>query len=113
MRYIYTTFMTESEVMMERTATLNLRVSPEVKAEAESVLSQLGISMSTAVTMFLRQVALTGGIPFVPQLPRAPRSIDVDAMDDAQLARLLSERLEQAQNGSTVPLADAAARLRE
>ncbi len=104
--------MIENEVGMERTATLNLRVSPEVKAEAESVLSQLGISMSTAVTMFLRQVALTGGIPFVPQPPHAPRSIDIDAMDDARLARLLSERLDQARNDGAVPLADAAARWR-
>ncbi len=41
---------------MEKTATLNLRVNPTVKREAEEVLKQLGIPMATAVDMFLRQV---------------------------------------------------------
>lgn len=48
---------------MQKSATLNLRVDPEVKRSAESVLSQLGLSMSTAVDMFLRQVSLTGASP--------------------------------------------------
>lgn len=69
-------------IVMQKSATLNLRVDPEVKQSAESVLSQLGLSMSTAVDMFLRQVSLTGGIPFRVALPEAPRSVDVDAMTD-------------------------------
>lgn len=32
---------------MEKTATLNLRVNPEVKERAEKVLAQLGVPMST------------------------------------------------------------------
>ncbi len=96
---------------MEKTATLNLRVSPEVKSEAENVLSQLGISMSTAVTMFLRQVALSGGLPFTPQLPRAPRSIDLDYRDDEQLAELIERRVAEMDTGKTVSLEDARARL--
>lgn len=96
---------------MEKTATLNLRVSPEVKSEAENVLSQLGISMSTAVTMFLRQVALSGGLPFTPQLPRAPRSVDLDHIDDELLAELIEQRVSEASAGRTVSLEDARARL--
>lgn len=69
-------------IVMQKSATLNLRVDPEVKQSAESVLSQLGLSMSTAVDMFLRQVSLTGGIPFRVALPEAPRSVDVGAMTD-------------------------------
>lgn len=38
---------------MKKSATLNLRVNPVVKARAESVLSQLGIPMSTAIDMYL------------------------------------------------------------
>ena len=40
---------------MEKTATLNLRVNPKVKARAEEVLSRLGIPMSTAVDMYLNR----------------------------------------------------------
>ena len=49
---------------MEKTATLNLRVNPAVKENAEAVLSKLGIPMSTAINMYLNQISLTGGIPF-------------------------------------------------
>ena len=45
---------------MEKTATLNLRVDPTVKANAETVLSRLGIPMSTAINMYLYQIYLTG-----------------------------------------------------
>ena len=55
---------------MEKTMTLNLRVSPIIKQEAEAVLKQLGVPMATAVDMYLRQIALTGGIPFSVTLPK-------------------------------------------
>ena len=62
---------------MEKSATLNLRVNPTLKQEAESVLGRLGIPMSTAVDMFLNQIVLVGGIPFSVTLPNAPESIDM------------------------------------
>ena len=48
-------------ITMEKTMTLNLRVNPTVKQQAEDVLKQLGIPMATAIDMYLRQIALTGG----------------------------------------------------
>ena len=65
---------------MEKTATLNLRVNPIVKQRAEEVLSCLGIPMSTAIDMYLKQITLTGGIPFTVALPKAPQSINTDMM---------------------------------
>ncbi|MBR6511460.1 MAG: type II toxin-antitoxin system RelB/DinJ family antitoxin, partial [Phascolarctobacterium sp.] len=53
---------------MRKSATLNLRVDPEVKEQAEAVLEKLVVPMSTAVDIFLRQVSLTGGIPFYVKL---------------------------------------------
>ena len=67
---------------MEKTATLNLRVNPQLKSRAESVLSQLGIPMSTAIDMYLNQIALTGGIPFAVMLPKAPESVNVDGITE-------------------------------
>ena len=49
---------------MGKTATLNLRVNPDVKEKAENVLAQLGIPMATAIDMYLKQISLVGGIPF-------------------------------------------------
>ena len=54
---------------MDKCTTLNLRINPEIKENAEKVLSQLGVSMSSAVNMFLNQVILTESIPFPVALP--------------------------------------------
>ena len=43
---------------MARTANVFVRVEPEVKEQAEQVLDRLGIPMSNAVGMFLRQIVL-------------------------------------------------------
>ena len=48
---------------MARTANVFARVEPEVKEQAEQVLDRLGIPMSNAVGMFLRQIVLQRGIP--------------------------------------------------
>lgn len=55
---------------MARTANVFARVEPEVKERAEEILDRLGIPMSNAIGMFLRQVALQRGIPFEMKLPQ-------------------------------------------
>lgn len=55
---------------MSRTANVFARVEPEIKEQAENVLEQLGIPMSNAVSMFLRQIVLQRGIPFEIKLPK-------------------------------------------
>lgn len=55
---------------MARTSNVFARVEPEIKEQAEHVLDRLGIPMSNAVGMFLRQVVLQRGIPFEMKLPQ-------------------------------------------
>ncbi|HCX62856.1 MAG TPA: type II toxin-antitoxin system antitoxin, RelB/DinJ family [Clostridiales bacterium] len=45
-------------------ANLNIRVDDTLKKQAEVVFSELGISLSAATTMFLKQVVRCNGIPF-------------------------------------------------
>lgn len=52
-----------------KTASVNVRIAPELKEQAEVVLSELGIPMSNAIALFLKQVALQRGIPFDIKLP--------------------------------------------
>lgn len=54
---------------MEKTATLNLRVNPVLKKNAEAILGQLGLPMPTAADLFLNRIVLTGGLPFAVTLP--------------------------------------------
>lgn len=49
---------------MAKTTTVQVRVEPQVKEDAGKVFSDLGLSMTDAVTLFLRQVAIQGGLPF-------------------------------------------------
>lgn len=86
---------------MEKTATLNLRVNPIAKQRAENVLKQLGIPMSTAMDIYLNQIALVGGIPFPVTLPKAPLSVDADRMTDNELIEKLSRGIEDADAGRT------------
>ena len=46
------------------TANINVRVDVALKQEAEALFSDLGLNMSTAVTMFLRSAVRHNGIPF-------------------------------------------------
>ncbi len=55
---------------MARTSNVFARVEPEIKEQAEHVLEQLGIPMSSAIGLFLRQIVLQQGIPFDVKLPQ-------------------------------------------
>ncbi|MCD8211615.1 MAG: type II toxin-antitoxin system RelB/DinJ family antitoxin [Oscillospiraceae bacterium] len=84
---------------MEKTATLNLRVNPDVKSKAEGILDQLGIPMSTAINMYLNQISLTGGIPFPLTLPKAPDRVNADVMTDEQLLSKLQRGYDEIEAG--------------
>lgn len=86
---------------MEKTTTMNLRVNPAVKRQAEDVLKQLGVPMATAVDMFLRQIAMTGSIPFAIALPKAPDSVNADKMTAAQLREAIQAGLDDMEAGNT------------
>lgn len=98
---------------MEKTATLNLRVNPIVKAKAEEVLSQLGVPMSTAIDMYLNQISLTGGIPFPITLPKAPDTVNADKMTDEQLYQKLMKGCDDAQTGNVKNAGEAFASFRK
>ena len=45
-------------------AVVNVRVDDKVKKEAEEVLADIGLSMSGAIQMYLKQIVIHNGIPF-------------------------------------------------
>jgi addiction module RelB/DinJ family antitoxin len=98
---------------MEKNATLNIRINTDVKKSAEMILSQLGVPMATAIDMFLKQVTLTGGIPFAVSLPKAPGSINADTMSSSQIRDKLSEGLSDIDNGRVRPAREVFARFKD
>jgi DNA-damage-inducible protein J len=49
--------------MATKSANLYARIEPEVKQQAEDILSALGISASNAINMFYKQIILQKGLP--------------------------------------------------
>jgi len=98
---------------MKKSTTLNLRVNPIIKQQAEDVLKQLGVPMATAVDMFLRQITLTGGIPFYVSLPKAPAAINADIMTVEQLRAELMTGHEDMRQGNTQDASTAFVKFRE
>lgn len=85
-----------------RTANVFTRVDPETKEQAEMILNQLGIPMSNAIGMFLKQIVMHRGIPFEMKLPNSvpvaagsltKEQFDTElkkGMDDIAAGRVLS-----------------------
>jgi DNA-damage-inducible protein J len=45
-------------------AQVNIRIDDELKTRADNIFEELGLTMTTAFTMFIRQTIRQGGIPF-------------------------------------------------
>ena len=54
---------------MAKTATVHIRVEPEIKLQVDNILNELGISTSEAINMFFRQVIRYKGIPLDLRIP--------------------------------------------
>ena len=60
---------------MSKSTFLTARIEPKLKQDASQVLSQVGMSTSDAITLFLRQVVLRGGLPFSVRMPKPPTGV--------------------------------------
>ncbi|MBR4459625.1 MAG: type II toxin-antitoxin system RelB/DinJ family antitoxin [Clostridia bacterium] len=89
-----------------KTATLNVRIDPTVKSQSERVLSQLGIPMSTAIEMYLRQVVIRNGLPFLPSLSGMPSGLRMDALTAEELSAQFDEGYREYQAGDAVSVSD-------
>jgi DNA-damage-inducible protein J len=66
---MYVTCKYKQEIKMPRTTTIQARIDPDIKKDAQAVLNKLHISMSEAISLYLTQVALHKGIPFEIKIP--------------------------------------------
>jgi len=55
---------------MAKSTSVYTRIEPEVKEQAELILSRLGIPMANAIQLYLNQIVLQNGIPFEVKLPQ-------------------------------------------
>ena len=74
---------------MAKTQTISARIDPVLKANAEGIFNNLGLTTSQAITLFYRQVELSAGLPFPVKLP-VPNEETLQAIQDARTGKNLS-----------------------
>ena len=67
---------------MNESANVSIRLDGNLKKQAEDLFGDLGINMTTAMTMFLRQAVREQGIPF--EICRVPNAETIAAMREAE-----------------------------
>ncbi|MDO4179235.1 MAG: type II toxin-antitoxin system RelB/DinJ family antitoxin [Phascolarctobacterium sp.] len=98
---------------MEKTMTLNVRVAPEVKNAAESVLKKMGIPIATAIDIYLRKIVMTQSIPFKIEVTQVPSAINADSMSPVDLRTAIMEGYQDVLDGNVVDAHAAFANFRE
>jgi len=68
---------------------LNIRIDSDLKKQSEEIFNELGLNMSTALTVFLRQTVRSRGIPFDMRL-NIPNEETIAAINDVNLNRNMS-----------------------
>lgn len=68
---------------MSKTATINMRVNPQIKSDAESIFASLGMTLTEAINVFLHKAVMEGGLPFDVRQPRYNAQTEA-AMEEAR-----------------------------
>jgi DNA-damage-inducible protein J len=98
--------------MSNKTANLSVRIEPEIKEEAEKILSELGISASMAINMFYKQIILQHGLPFDLEALFEP-PLDISTLTPEQLNKELEKGYRDIQEGRVMPFDEFIAEFRK
>ena len=76
------------------TVNMSIRMDTELKKQADAMFSDMGLNMTTAMNMFLRQVVRQGRIPFeiATDIPNAETVAAIKEMDDMLSGKLPAKR---------------------
>ena len=66
-----------------KTVNVTFRVDEEIKKQADALFGDLGMSLSTAFNIFLRQSVREQGLPFVVSR-HVPNAVTLEAMEAAE-----------------------------
>ncbi|MGC6176957.1 type II toxin-antitoxin system RelB/DinJ family antitoxin [Lacrimispora sp. 38-1] len=98
--------------MAVKSANLYARIEPDVKEQAESILSALGIPASNAINMFYKQIILQRGLPFEVKIP-SPKPVNMSALTVEQMNTELEKGYADMKAGRTKPVNKAFADIRK
>lgn len=84
--------------MTQKSANIYARIEPDIKKQAEDILSSLGVSASSAINMFYKQIILKKGIPFDITLNTA-KPADISLLSQEELSAELEKGFNQIAEG--------------
>lgn len=84
--------------MTQKSANIYARIEPDIKKQAEDILSSLGVSASSAINMFYKQIILKKGIPFDITL-NAAKPADISLLSEEELSAELEKGFNQIAEG--------------
>ncbi len=70
-------------------STITVRVEESIKKEAGAIFKEVGMDMSTAINVYLKQVIRTNGIPF-PVSADTPNAVTLRAIKEAEKGKMKS-----------------------
>ncbi len=82
---------------MDNISEVYAQIDSDLKNRAESILSNLGVATSSAISMFYSQIILIRGLPFELKLPEANITA-IGAMDKSQIDAELMKGIESLKN---------------
>lgn len=62
---------------------LNIRTDKEIKEQSDKIFAELGLTMTSAINMFLRATIRENGIPFSLKLD-SPNSVTSEAIEEGR-----------------------------
>lgn len=73
---------------MAKTAQMQIRIDPELKSDAESILTSIGLSPTEFVRMSLRQLVMRRGLPFDASIPNGET---IEALEESRRDRITGQ----------------------
>ena len=92
--------------MAAKSANLYARIEPDVKVQAEEILSALGIPASNAINMFYKQIILHRGLPFEVKIP-STRPVNIAELTETEFNAELEKGYADMAAGSIKPARQA------
>lgn len=74
-------------VIYMATVPTQIRIDSNIKREANDLFDELGIDMSSAVNIFLRQCVMRGGLPFKVEVPQYSDKLLAAANEARRISR--------------------------
>ncbi|MCD7777465.1 MAG: type II toxin-antitoxin system RelB/DinJ family antitoxin [Clostridiales bacterium] len=96
---------------MAKTASIYARIEPNLKEQAEYILNELGIPMSNAISMFLKQIVLQKGIPFEMKLPKN-KPLNFNSLSEDEFNKIIEKGFKDYEDGDVISAENVALKMK-